>query len=221
MSYFSRLTDFNTFQRWALVETHRRGVEMARAVGAVTDGSEWCQSWVDFHRPDAVRILDFPHSGEHVAQIGQVVFGEGTPVCQTWLAEQLHQLKHDGPTPVLAEASRLSEAHPDRAELSEPLAYLTKREPHMHYPAFQAAGWPIGDGAVESGNKLVVEARLKGGSIGRGPMSIPCSRCGTSPATTAGKKFGPSLRVNSAAKPHVIASSVIRYGTPATKRSAG
>jgi len=27
------------------------------------------------------------------------------------------------------------------------------------------AGWPIGDGAVESGNKLVVEARLKGSGM--------------------------------------------------------
>jgi hypothetical protein len=35
----------------------------------------------------------------------------------------------------------------------------------MQYPAFQAAGWPIGDGAVESGNKLVVEARLKGSGM--------------------------------------------------------
>src|SRR5512137_2183619 len=35
----------------------------------------------------------------------------------------------------------------------------------MQYPAFLAAGWPIGDGAVESGNKLVVEARLKGSGM--------------------------------------------------------
>ena len=32
----------------------------------------------------------------------------------------------------------------------------------MDYPLFQAQGWPIGSGMVESGNKLVVHARLKG-----------------------------------------------------------
>ncbi len=32
----------------------------------------------------------------------------------------------------------------------------------MQYPAYQEAGWPIGSGSVESANKLVVEARLKG-----------------------------------------------------------
>ena len=35
----------------------------------------------------------------------------------------------------------------------------------MQYPAFQARGWPIGSGVVESANKLVEEARLKGGGM--------------------------------------------------------
>ena len=32
-------------------------------------------------------------------------------------------------------------------------------------PDFQAQGWPIGSGMVESANKLVVEARLKGAGM--------------------------------------------------------
>jgi hypothetical protein len=35
----------------------------------------------------------------------------------------------------------------------------------MQYPLFQAQGWPIGSGMVESGNKLVVQARLKGAGM--------------------------------------------------------
>jgi len=35
----------------------------------------------------------------------------------------------------------------------------------MHYPAYQAAGWPIGSGCVESANKWVVEDRLKGSGM--------------------------------------------------------
>jgi hypothetical protein len=45
------------------------------------------------------------------------------------------------------------------------LAYLEKRVDQMVYPAFQAAGWPIGSGSVESANKLVVEARLQGAGM--------------------------------------------------------
>jgi hypothetical protein len=35
----------------------------------------------------------------------------------------------------------------------------------MAYPTFHAHGWPISSGPVESGNKLVVEARLKGAGM--------------------------------------------------------
>jgi len=164
-SYFSRLTDSETFQRLSLVETHRRGVETAQAVGAVTDGSDWIQGFVDYHRPDAVRILDFPHAGEHLNTVGQAAFGEGCSEAQSWLVDQLHHLKHDGPDSVLTEVRRLVATRPDQPDLGKELAYLEKRAAHMAYPAFRAAGWPIGDGAVESANKLVVEARLKGSGM--------------------------------------------------------
>ena len=49
--------------------------------------------------------------------------------------------------------------------MQEKLAYLQKRETHMQYPTYQQAGWPIGSGSVESANKVVVEARLKGAGM--------------------------------------------------------
>jgi hypothetical protein len=164
-SYFSRLADVETFQRLALVETQRRGVETAGAVAAVTDGSEWIQKFVDHHSYRALRILDFPHAGEHIHAVGQAHCGEGSAQAQVWLAEQLHALKHRGPAPVLSAVRCLVGEQPEHHELATHLAYLEKREAHMQYPVFQAAGWPIGDGAVESANKLVVEARLKGSGM--------------------------------------------------------
>lgn len=164
-SYFSRLSEAEVFQRQALVETQRRGVETAQAVAAVTDGAEWIQKFVDQHRHDAVRILDFPHAAEHLNAVAQAVFGEGTPPAQAWLAAQLHDLKHHGPAAVLTEVQTLVRQRPEQTALASQLAYLEKRTAHMRSPEFQAAGWPIGDGAVESANKLVVEARLKGSGM--------------------------------------------------------
>jgi hypothetical protein len=164
-SYFSRLIDSDTFQRLALVETQRRGVETAGAVGFVTDGSEWLQKFADHHRRDAVRILDLPHAGEHIAAVGAASLGEGSREAEQWLKSQLHELKHAGPTDVLAEVRRVVETLPESSDTATHLAYLEKRASQMRYPTFLAAGWPIGDGAVESGNKLVVEARLKGSGM--------------------------------------------------------
>ena len=58
LSYVSRLTDHETFTRLATVETQRRGTATAGVVCAVADGAPWIQEFVDWHRPDAVRILD-------------------------------------------------------------------------------------------------------------------------------------------------------------------
>src|SRR5581483_7700214 len=40
-----------------------------------------------------------------------------------------------------------------------------KRDAMMQYPNFRQQGWPIGSAMVESANKLVVEARLKGAGM--------------------------------------------------------
>jgi len=165
LSYFSRKVSAQEFQRLALVEFQRRGVEQAQSVAAVMDGAEWEQGFVDFHCPQAVRILDFPHAAQHLNAIGEFLHGEHTPQSQAWLKEQSHRLKHEGPKELLGELEKLQRKHPQSEVLSSNLAYLKKRTQQMQYPLFQAQGWPIGSGAVESGNKLVVEARLKGAGM--------------------------------------------------------
>jgi hypothetical protein len=164
LSYFSRLCDARRFEEAALVETHRRGLEHAKAVGAVQDGAEWLQGLVDYHRADAVRILDFAHAAEYVNAIGQLVQEAGGRLPGQWLAGVLHRLKHQGPERVLAHLACLAARYPS-ALIQEKLAYLQKRQAHMQYPTYQQAGWPIGSGSVESANKLVVEARLKGAGM--------------------------------------------------------
>jgi hypothetical protein len=164
LSTFSRLADAEHFTEASLVETHRRGLERAAAVCAVQDGAEWLQGFVDYHRADAVRILDFAHAAEYLNEIGQAVQAAGGRLPARWFEGVRHWLKHQGPERVLKHLSWLAARYPS-AGVQEKLAYLQKREAHMHYPTYQAAGWPIGSGSVESANKVVVEARLKGAGM--------------------------------------------------------
>jgi hypothetical protein len=170
-SYFSRLTDSTTFQRAALVETERRGLYHASEVAAVNDGAKWIQQFIDYHRPDAVRILDFPHAAERFTSIYQTCQEEGVPLTDEWSAEQRHRLKEEGGTAVLETLQELQQEYP-AVGLDEPLAYLRKREQMLQYPQFRQEGWPIGSGIVESANKLVVEARLKGSGMHWHPSQV-------------------------------------------------
>ena len=170
-SYFSRLTDSTTFQRAALAETERRGLYHASQVAAVNDGAEWIQQFIDYHRPDAVRILDFPHAAERFTSIYQTCQEEGVTLPAEWPAQQRHRLKEEGGTAVLNDLQKLQKDNPE-VGLDEPLTYLRKREQMLQYPHFQQAGWPIGSGIVESANKLVVEARLKGSGMHWHPSQV-------------------------------------------------
>src|SRR5436305_12823723 len=164
ISTFSRLADAERFTQASLIETHRRGLERATAVCAVQDGAEWLQGFVDYHRADAVRILDLAHAAEYINEIGQAVQAAGGRLPARWFEGVLHRLKHQGPERVLRHLSWLAARYPSSV-IKEKLAYLHKREAHMQYPTYQAAGWPIGSGSVESANKVVVEARLKGAGM--------------------------------------------------------
>src|SRR5260370_25807514 len=161
LSYCSRLCEATSFAEAALVETHRRGLERAAEVCAVQDGAEWLQGLVDYHRADAVRILDFAHAAEYINEIGQAVQAAGGRLPARWFEGVLHHFRHQGPEHVLKHLAWLAARYPSPV-IQEKLAYLQKRETHMQYPIYQAAGWPIGSGSVVSANKVGVEARLKG-----------------------------------------------------------
>lgn len=108
----------------------------------------------------------------YVSQVGQAVLGEGTAEFKAWLATTLHELKHDSPDTLVQTLRDMQHELEGGAASAETLAgvgaavnYLDKRRPQMDYARFQAAGYPIGSGSVESGNKVVVEARLKGAGM--------------------------------------------------------
>lgn len=170
LSYVSRLQEHERFAWSAIAELHRRGTFAAEQVVAVVDGARWCQCFIDYHRPDAIRILDFPHVIEHLSQAAQSCFGPGTAPVSEWLAQQRTTLLTADPTVVLQAVADLPVADaPDpptaRQVRDQVIAYLQSRLAQMTYAAFQAQGLPIASGVVESANKLVVEARLKGAGM--------------------------------------------------------
>jgi hypothetical protein len=63
-------------------------------------------------------------------------------------------------------------ALPPGEQRAAALVYLEPRLPLLQYPAFRAAGYPIGSGIVERANKVVVEDRLKGSGMHRAPRSV-------------------------------------------------
>ena len=159
LTYFARMANATTFADQASAELRRRGIERAKDVCAIQDGAEWIQGFVQGHRHDALRILDFAHAASYVADLADKVREGGGHLPAKWVDGVLHRLKHEGPALVLRHLTRLARRYP---QIQEQVTYLQKRRELMDYPTYRASGWPIGSGSVESSHKLVVQARLKG-----------------------------------------------------------
>lgn len=164
LSYFSRSYRIREFEQYALAECHRRGVDNARLVVTVNDGSDWIDSLADYHFPQARRILDFRHATDYLVAAGKAAFGQDSEQLSPWLARMTHQLKHKPPQQTLADLALLAaqaETEEEEAIIEQARRYLQKRQKRIDYPYFLARGLPIGSGSVESSHKLVVHSRLK------------------------------------------------------------
>jgi len=164
ISYFSRVEPADAFSRSALVEWHRRGGENASTVVAVQDGAQWIQSFIDYHCPKAVRVIDFAHAQQYVAAVGRAIYGAETDAFRRWYGRMSKQLGHQPPQRTVNELQLLQRQHPDHPETESielAIRYLHKRLPMIDYPHFRRRQIPIGSGIVESGHKVVMQRRMK------------------------------------------------------------
>lgn len=164
LSYFSRSYPIREFERYALGELHRRGLEKAKKVVAVNDGSEWIQSFIDYHCPKCVRIIDFPHALSYVGIIGKAILGEETEAFKSWFKDKSRELKEKPPDRLLSELSlfgKQAESIEQEAAIDQGLGYLSRRQEMIDYPSFRYHDYPIASGSVESSHKHVVHKRLK------------------------------------------------------------
>lgn len=164
ISYFSRVATAEAFSREALVEWDRRGGDKARTVVAVQDGAIWIQSFLDYHCPRAIRVIDFAHAQAYVATVGRTIYGSDTDTFSQWYARMSRQLGHQPPQRTLAELRFLQRQHLDHPEAESielAIRYLEKRLPMIDYPHFRRQQIPIGSGIVESGHKVVMQKRMK------------------------------------------------------------
>jgi hypothetical protein len=94
-----------------------------------------------------------------LAEVGHAIHGFGTEEAKTWLKAECHELRHGDSEQVLRNLRELAEGlagNESKAETLEVvrdnLAYFEKRREQIRYAEFEAKGYPIGSGAVESAN---------------------------------------------------------------------
>jgi hypothetical protein len=144
------------------------GMEQADLWIALTDGGSGLEDFAqtNFNRPDLVVILDFYHAASYLEKLAKALYPKEEEQAVTQAQAWCRLLKEEGGATTLAVLrewswpTRQSAALREQRERTE--EYFEKNLHRMEYPEYQAEGWQIGSGVVESACKTVVGQRLKG-----------------------------------------------------------
>jgi len=147
------------------------GMESAEVWVALTDGGNGLEGFMqeNFGRPDLVVILDFWHAASYLEELARAAQPSDEEAAGQLAREWCRVLKEEGGAVALAVLRAWDFGPRKSSGLREQLArveeYFGANVHRMEYPEYQAEGWCIGSGAVESACKTVVGQRLKGAGM--------------------------------------------------------
>lgn len=144
------------------------GMDRAERWIALSDAGAGVEDWlrVNFGRLEAV-ILDFYHAAEHLGELARALHPADEATREGWMATWGHRLKHEGGRAVLKELRAMAEDGREsvRKVRAEVTGYFENHVHRMDYPSYQARGWAIGSGPIESACKTVIGKRMKNGGM--------------------------------------------------------
>ena len=120
-------------------------------------------------RPDLVVILDFYHAASYLEKLAKALHPSDPTQAKSQAEAWCRLLKEEGGATTLAVLRTW--AWPARwpaalrQQWEDTQTYFSKNVHRMEYPEYEAEGWQIGSGVVESACKTVVGQRLKGAGM--------------------------------------------------------
>jgi len=164
--YYATMAKSSVFGRKMRTLAHEGGTGRCAKVGIVADGGAWIWQEAGKHFPQSVEILDYYHATEHLWQVANAQFGEGTSAAKEWMSLQEQALLDDRIADVIAAVATWKARKLMDQEIKRKVgAYLITHEHRMRYKTLKADGWHIGSGVMESGCKCVVKARMGGAGM--------------------------------------------------------
>lgn len=158
--YISYVGSVIEFKKHLLACALRNGYGEFKETVLLSDGATWIRNMVDEVFPDAQQILDFYHLCENVYTFAKSLFNMDESKYAPWAKNICSQLKASQYNLVLREIESQKNKTPDGCSVNL-YGYISNNIKNIDYVAYQEKGYFIGSGAIESGNKLILQDRLK------------------------------------------------------------
>jgi len=147
--------------KWLLLSCAvRNGYGRYRKTVILGDGATWIRNMVAELYPDAQQILDFFHLSENIYDFAKALFNMDEAKYRPWAEDLCERLKASKYDEVLHDLRKYREKPPPNSEVNL-YSYIENNINNIDYAKYEKEGYFIGSGAIESGNRLVLQQRLK------------------------------------------------------------
>jgi hypothetical protein len=149
------------FKKALLSAAIRAGYEEGMQVICIADGADWLWRMFDELFPGCRKILDYYHFEENVNAFASYVFGD-TKRKDIWV-DGIKNLAFKNNTNAIIAAIEAIKVNVTKRPCGVPnlLNYINTKKDYITYGNFIDDDNIIGSGAIESGNKTVIQKRLK------------------------------------------------------------
>jgi len=137
-----------------------REMEGLENVVVVSDGARWIWNWADDIYPNAVKILDYFHTAEHLCEFANKCIKDKKSR-EEWVKNQKKALLEKTPETVLRAIEELDIDLEEEESRRRILGYYRTNIDRMRYRNFREKGLTVGSGAIESAHRSVLQERLK------------------------------------------------------------
>ena len=158
--YVSYLGSVSEFKKHLLACALRGGYGCFKDTVVLSDGATWIRNMVEELFPDAQQILDYYHLCENVNTYAKYLFNMDEAKYRPWARDICGKLKDSKYKQVLEELAPLKSSVPASCPVNL-IGYITNNRNNIDYVEYEKKGFFIGSGAIESGNKLILQDRLK------------------------------------------------------------
>jgi hypothetical protein len=182
-NYTGKIAGIDEFEKYFEYHVKNYGVEKAKNVVILADGAEWIWNLAERQlSPGRIEILDYYHASEYAWNFAKKVFTDEKQAETTAKAIEGLLLEHS-PTDAIDYIKSLEFQMTDdltKAAYTTIINYYNKHKHRMDYKSYREQGFIIGSGAIEGGNKKVIQQRCKGSGMHwtiDGANSIIALRC--------------------------------------------
>lgn len=155
--YFGSVSEFKKF---VFVAAAKAGYGKLQEVVVVGDGAQWIWNMCDELFPDAVQVLDFYHFSENAHNYAKALYPENEVARKGWVNKLIDYVTSGKVEEAIefVEENNISKLPDGIVNLNN---YIKTNKQRINYKHLKDNGYYIGSGAIESGNKTVIQQRMK------------------------------------------------------------